>query len=295
MTGRLQGKVAVVTGGASGIGLATVERFVAEGARVVFCDLAPASRDELVGEYGPTLGTMHYVRSTGDAHDGMAIAERLGDAVRFVACDVSRSDQLTAVIATAVDEFGGLDVMFNNAAVGQHGGSVVDCPEDVFDRTIEVNLKGVWLGIKLAAPALVARGGGSIISTSSTLGLRGAPGAGAYSAAKAAVLGLTRVAAQELASSYVRVNCICPGGVVTPATLNEVGDEPRPEALVRRILTSLHPTPRPGDVDDVASTAVWLASDEASFVNGQAIVVDGGLTAEYDARLRHGPMGLLAP
>lgn len=145
----------------------------------------------------------------------------------------------------------------------------------------------MWRGIKLATPHLIERGGGSIISTASVAGLRGVPGAGSYSAAKGGVIALTRVAAMELARHHIRVNCICPGGIVTPI----IYESPMLQAsldpdLLRRALAESQPLPRAGEPDDVASAALFLASDESSFITGQAIVVDGGLAAESDARSR---------
>jgi len=289
VTGRLDGKVAVITGGASGIGLASVEAFVAEGAAVVFCDLPPRDGRDWSDELGAAGRLHHSRRETGGPNDGVAIAERLGDRAVFVPCDVTDSTQLARVIDTAVERFGGLDVMFGNAGVGGGEGSIIDCPEEIFDRTIAVDLKAVWWGIKLAAPHLIERGGGSIITTASISGLVGMPGQGAYGAAKGGVVQLTRVAAMELAPSFVRVNCICPGGVVTPI----IYDSPLlpgamdPEQLASMMATA-QPIPRAGRPEDMANMAVFLASDESSFVTGQALPVDGGITAEFDARFRGG-------
>jgi len=288
MTGVLEGKVAIVTGGASGMGLATVERFVAEGASVVIADLPAGGFDELVDRIGEEKAAVHYRdRAKDGPHDGYAIAERLGPKARFVPADVTDGDQLAAVFEETVHAFGGLDVVFNNAGVGGAEGSVADCPEELFDRIIDVDLKAVWRGIKLAAPHLVARGGGSIISTSSGAGLMGIPGMGAYSAAKGGVIALTRAAAMELAPMHIRVNCICPGGIVTPIVYNSplLRAAIDPDTM-RSVLGAAHPIPRAGEGDDIANAALWLASDESSFVTGQAIAVDGGLSAEADSRLR---------
>ena len=286
--GRLDGKVAVVTGGASGMGLATVERFVAEGAKVVLTDLPAGEFDALVDRLGEDQAKVHYRNREKDGpNDGYAIAERLGEGARFVPADVTVADELAEVIDTAVREFGGLDVMFNNAGVGGAEGSVIDCPESLYDRILDVDLKAVWRGIKLAAPVMIERGGGSIISTSSGAGLMGIPGLAAYSAAKGGVIALTRAAAMELAPHRVRVNAICPGGIVTPI----IYDSPIRNAAIdpdslRAVLGAAHPIPRAGEPEDIASAALWLASDDASFVTGQSIAVDGGLSAEADARMR---------
>ena len=286
--GRLEHKVAVVTGGASGVGLATAERFVAEGAAVVITDLPPADHDALVDRIGEDRARLHYRNREKDGpNDGHAIAERLGAQVRFVPADVTVADELAGAIDTAVRAFGGLDIMFNNAGVGGAEGSVIDCPEPVFDRIIDVDLKAVWRGIKLAAPHMVQRGGGSIISTSSGAALMGIPGLAAYSAAKGGVVSLTRAAAMELAPARIRVNCICPGGIVTPIIYNSplTNAAMDPDTL-RAVLGMAHPIPRAGEPEDIAGAALWLASDDASFVTGQAIAVDGGLSAEADARTR---------
>jgi NAD(P)-dependent dehydrogenase (short-subunit alcohol dehydrogenase family) len=284
----LDDKVAIVTGGASGMGLATVERFVAEGASVVITDLPPADFDSLVDRIGESQAKLHYRNREKDGpNDGYAIAERLGDSATFVPADVTVADELATVIDEAVRRFGGLDIMFNNAGVGGAEGSVIDCPEPVFDRIIDVDLKAVWRGIKLAAPHMIDRGGGSIISTSSGAALMGIPGLAAYSAAKGGVVALTRAAAMELASKHIRVNCICPGGIVTPIIYQSpMFDANIDPDTLRGVLAMAHPIPRAGEPDDIANIALWLASDEASFVTGQAIAVDGGLSAEADARMR---------
>lgn len=286
--GRLQDKVAVITGGASGMGLATVERFVAEGAQVVLTDLPAGDYDALVDRLGEDRARVHYRNREKDGpNDGFAIAERLGERARFVPADVTVADELAEVFATAVREFGGVDVVFNNAGVGGAEGSVVACPEPLFDRIIDIDLKAVWRGIKLAAPLLAERGGGSIISTSSGAGLMGIPGLAAYSAAKGGVIALTRVAAMELAAQYIRVNCICPGGIVTPIIYNSpILDASIDPDTLRAVLGAAHPIPRAGEPEDIANTVLWLASDESSFVTGQAIAVDGGLSAEADSRMR---------
>lgn len=259
--GRLEGRVAVITGGASGIGAATVDRFVAEGCSVVIGDL-----DEVAGK---------------------EVADRAPERCRFVAADVADASSLAAVFREAVEVFGGLDIVFNNAGVGGGEGAIVDCDEAWFDRTIAVDLKGAWLGIKLGAPHLIARGGGSIISTASISGLRGMPGQGAYAAAKSGVIGLTRVAAVELASHGVRVNAICPGGILTPIIYrNPALPAPLDPEVVRVGMATLQPVPRAGEPLDIANAALWLASDESSFVTGQSIVVDGGMVAEFDPRMR---------
>ncbi len=284
MSGRLNGKVAVITGGASGMGLAAVERFVEEGAAVVFCDLPPTSHSELAARLGEQQARMHHSRRTaGGPNDGYAIAQRLGNGATFVPADVTDPEALAAVVDQAVTRYGGLDIMFNNAGIGGAEGSIVDCPDDVWNRVVDVDLKAVWRGIKLAAPHIAARGGGSIISTASIAAIIGFPGLGAYGAAKAGVVELTRVAAVELGPQSIRVNCILPGGVVTPLIYDSPLFERAldPDAI-RAALARSQPLPRAGEPLDIANAALWLASDESSFVTGQAIVVDGGMS--IDAR-----------
>jgi NAD(P)-dependent dehydrogenase (short-subunit alcohol dehydrogenase family) len=251
---RLDGKVAVITGGASGMGEATAHLFVREGARVVIADV---QRDK-----------------------GEAVARSIGADCVFVPADVAAAEDVQGMVATAIDKWGKLDVIFNNAGIGGGEVSVADCSEEVWDRTIAVDLKGVWLGMKFAVPHLIANGGGSIISTSSIAGLTGFASLGAYSAAKAGVIGLTRVAAIEYAQHYVRVNCICPGGVLTPIVYANPNSPVHmdPEEM-RPLMARGQPIQRAGEPQDIANAALWLASDESSFVTGQAIPVDGGWMA----------------
>ena len=261
--GRLDGKVAVITGGASGMGESTAQLFVREGARVVIGDV--------------------------QREKGEAVAASLGDACVFTSVDVSSSEDVRALVRTAVDRFGKLDIMYNNAGIGGGEGSIVDCSEETFDRIIAVDLKAVWLGMKHALPYLIANGGGSIITTASVSAFMGMPGQGAYGSAKGGVVQLTRVCAIENAGTGVRANCICPGGTLTPllwanpATTNHVDPE-----VLRGRLAHVQPIPRAGLPEDIANAALWLASDESSFVTGQAIVVDGGWMASARTPARAG-------
>jgi NAD(P)-dependent dehydrogenase (short-subunit alcohol dehydrogenase family) len=253
--GRLDGKVAVITGGASGIGEASARLFCAEGARVV-------------------IGDLHRER-------GEAVAASIGDSCRFVVADVSRADDVRRAVATAVESFGRLDIMFNNAGIMGGEGPISECSEERWERIIMVNLKGPWLGMKYALPHLIAAGGGSIISTSSHAADMGIPERGAYASSKNGVQGLTRVCAIENARDNVRANCIVPGATLTGMVLG--GTIERPEAIpdtpeLRAELAALHALPRAGLPRDIANAALWLASDDSSFVTGQTIVVDGGLT-----------------
>jgi NAD(P)-dependent dehydrogenase (short-subunit alcohol dehydrogenase family) len=241
-----------VTGGASGIGAATVELFAQEGARVVIADV----RDD----------------------EGLELARRLGSAVRYQRTDVSREPDVAAAIGAAIAGFGRLDVLFNNAGVVGVLGPIAEIPLEGFDETLAVLLRGVFLGMKHAAPPMLAQRSGSIINTASVAGIRAGLGPHVYSAAKAAVIQLTRCVAMELGESGVRVNCICPGGIVTPLLTRELGGGEEAVRTVSGLLATFQPIARAGQPADVAQAALWLASDESSFVNAEALVVDGGLT-----------------
>jgi NAD(P)-dependent dehydrogenase (short-subunit alcohol dehydrogenase family) len=249
---RLDGKVAVITGGASGMGEATAKLFVAEGARIVIGDL--------------------------QGERARAVAAGIGPECLAVEGDVSRSEDVQALVRSAVERFGKLDIMFNNAGIGGGEGKLGETSEEYFDQVLAVDLKGVWLGMRHALPHLIRNGGGSIISTASVAGLQGGENWGAYSAAKAGVIMLTRVCAVEYAEQGVRVNCICPGVIVTPLAYANPHRPAIEPATMRALAATMQPIPRAGEPEDVARTALWLASDESSFVTGQAIAVDGGLT-----------------
>ena len=261
---RLDGKVAVITGGASGMGAATVRRFVAEGAKVVIGDL--------------------------QVEKGEAIAAEFGDAATFIRTDVGVEADVQAMIGLAVERHGRLDCLFNNAGFGGVVGPIdqTDMGEP-YANTVACLLTGPILGMKHAAPIMREQGGGSIISTASIAGLRGSGGAPVYSALKAGVMGLTRSVAVELAPQRIRVNAICPGAIVTPIFL--FGQQPRAglnvsvEDALRPAFSNLQPIPRAGEGVDIANMALFLASDESTFVTGQAFVVDGGLITAM------GPLG----
>jgi NAD(P)-dependent dehydrogenase (short-subunit alcohol dehydrogenase family) len=277
MSKRMEGKVAVVTGGASGIGLAVVERFVEEGGSVVLCDLTPNSGKTANDQVG---GQLHHARrEDGGENDGYAIARRLGKNALFVPADVTKEPELRQVFDAAKSEFGGLDVLVNNAGIGTTEGQLTDVPESVFERTMDVNLKGAWYGMRLAIPLLMQRGGGSVVNLSSILGLRGWPNQSTYAATKGALLAMSRAAALEVAPSKIRINCVCPGIMLTPIYY----DSPAAVAVDREKLAAhfatCQPIPRAGIPKDVANTILFLASDESSFITGQALVVDGGLDA----------------
>jgi NAD(P)-dependent dehydrogenase (short-subunit alcohol dehydrogenase family) len=258
MSGRLAGKVAIITGGASGMGRATVEKFVAEGARVVVADI---QRDK-----------------------GEALARELGDAVRFVSVDVCNEDEIRTMIGTATSAFGRLDCLFNNAGFGGVSGAAHETDlGEPYRRTVDAMLTAVLAAVKHAAPILRAQKSGSIISTASVAGLRGGYGPHVYSAVKAGVVNLTRSLALELGNDNVRVNAICPGGIATPIFAGQLaiqsGGNRDYASAVRPLLARMQPIPRAGEPIDIANAACFLASDESSFITGHALVVDGGLTA----------------
>lgn len=245
----LDGKVTVITGGASGIGDATVRLFVEEGARVVIADM--------------------------QVERGEALAKEIGDATVFVPCEVRQEGQVKGAIDTAIAKWGRLDCMFNNAGFGGALGLFEDIPAEEFDMTFDVLVKGVFLGMKHAVPVMRAQGSGSIINTGSIAGVASGRGPLVYSAAKAAVIHMSKAAAMPYGADNIRVNCICPGYIPTPLSTNAVG---KPDELVAERSTHYaerQPIPRAGKPDDIAQMAMFLASDRSTFVNGQAIVVDG--------------------
>ena len=253
---RLEGKVAVVTGGASGIGEGTVRLFVKEGARVVIADIEDARGEKLAEELGPSTS---YYRT-----------------------DVSQEEEVRASIAHAVKKWGRLDCMYNNAGFGGASGPIESLDMAAYDVTMSVLLRGVFLGMKHAAPVMKAQGSGSIISTSSVAGVGIGFGPHVYSTAKAAIIHLTKSVANELGESGVRVNCICPGGIATPIFGKGMGLSPEQADLTIDLmkvrLAEGQPLKRAGLPSDIAEAALWLASDASSFVTGHALVVDGGIT-----------------
>lgn len=253
MAGRLEGKVAVITGGGNGIGRATVRRFLAEGAAVVLADMNEATAEETVA-----LGRQ-------DGH---------GARLRFVRTDVTREADVAAAIAAATEHFGRLDCVFNNAGVAGAFGPITHIDAEEWDWTFAVLVRGVFFGLKHGARVMKAQGeGGAFVNTASIAGLSGGDGPQAYSAAKAAVINLTRAVAVELAPHRIRVNAICPGGILTP--LLHRGS---PEAI-EPLLVKLQPWPEAGQPEHIAAVALFLASDDARFVTGAALVADGGVTA----------------
>ncbi|HLZ71466.1 MAG TPA: glucose 1-dehydrogenase [Dehalococcoidia bacterium] len=253
---QLDGKVAVITGGASGIGEGAVRRFVEAGARVVIADVQDAR--------------------------GQKLTEELGTATSFRHVDVAQEADVQGAIAHAVKTFGCLDCMINNAGIGGGAGPIEETDMAACDATLAVLLRGVVLGMKHAAKLMKAQGSGSIISTASVAGLGVGYGPHIYSAAKAAVIHLTRSVANELGESGIRVNCICPGFIVTPIFGKAMGLSAEQADLtldaVKGVGARAQPVQRAGMPADIAEAMLWLASDASSFVTGHALVVDGGLT-----------------
>ena len=213
---------------------------------------------------------------------GRQLAESLGETATFLHTDVSEEPDVKAVVDDAVSQSGRLDCIYNNAGHGGIDGPIEDIAAEDYDKTMSVLLRGVFLGIKYAAPVMKAQGSGSIISTASVAGLQAGFGPHIYSVAKAGVVHLTRTVAMELGESGVRVNCICPGGIATAifGKLSGMSTEDADETVetVKTILKDGQPIKRSGLPEDIARAALWLASDDSSFVNGHALVVDGGLT-----------------
>lgn len=256
MAGKLEGKVALVTGGASGIGLGTVELFLAEGAQVVCADM----QDE----------------------KGRMLEQRFPGRLAYAHCDVTSDDDLGAAVALARSSFGGLDVLFNNAGAVGLLGNVADITVEGWDRTFALLVRAPALALRHAVPLMLVRGGGSVINTASIAGLQAGWGPLAYSSAKAAVIHLSRCAAAELSPQGIRVNAICPGLIATSIFGAALG-MPRAAAdqMAARVAenaASAQPIRKPGLPQDIAAAALFLASDDSAFVTGTHIVVDGGIT-----------------
>ncbi|MDB5481826.1 MAG: short-chain dehydrogenase/reductase [Caulobacteraceae bacterium] len=256
MAARLEGKVALITGGCSGIGLGTVELFLGEGARVVAADV----QDD----------------------KGAMLAKRFPDTLRYIHCDVTAEADIAAACALAQSAFGGLDILFNNAGHAGLQGGVEAMTVDGWDATFALLLRGPALGMKHALPLMRARGGGSIINTASIAGLQAGWGPLAYSTAKGAVIHMTRCAAAELSPQKIRVNAICPGLIATSIFGTALGlpreGADQMAAMIAERAAGVQPVPKAGLPADIAAAALYLASDDSAFVSGTHIVVDGAIT-----------------
>jgi NAD(P)-dependent dehydrogenase (short-subunit alcohol dehydrogenase family) len=246
------GKVVLVTGAGSGIGRATALAFARAGARVVASDISAGGGAE----------TLDQIRSAG------------GEAI-FVAADVARAADMEALVGRTVATYGRLDCAFNNAGIDGGNEAMLDWDEAVFDRTMSVNVKGVFLSMKYEIPVMLGQGAGAIVNAASVVGLVGALGPIAYVTSKHAVVGLTRTAALQYATRGIRVNAVCPGVIRTPMVARALAADP----AAGEIIGQMHPMMRLGEPPEVADAVLWLCSDQASFVTGHPLAVDGGCVA----------------
>jgi NAD(P)-dependent dehydrogenase (short-subunit alcohol dehydrogenase family) len=266
VTGRVSGKVAVVTGAASGLGEATARLMHAEGASVLLTDI----QDDR----------------------GQQVASELGDRCRYLHCDVTAEPDVARAVDTAVGEFGRLDCMFNNAGIiGAHGG-IDEIPLEEYEFTMAVLLRSVFLGLKHAARVMKPQHSGVILNTTSIGGLQGGLGPHVYGAAKGAVIALTKNVAAELGAWSIRVNAIAPGKILTPMNAATIVGDPDAMDEAREAFATRTPLRgRIGVADDIAHAALWLASDDAGFVSGHVLVVDGGLTTGSKENVAPGEHG----
>ena len=251
---RFQGKIVIITGAAGDIGRAAAVRFASEGAAIVAVDLA----DE-------------------DLAETVAAVEAAGGKALPVRADVTSSADVAAYVQRAIDSFGGVDVLFNNAGIEGDVSPLEDYPEAMFDRVLDVNVKGVWLGMRHVAAAMRARGGGAIINSSSRAGFIGTPNLIAYGAAKHAVIGMTKTAGIELAPAGIRVNAVCPGPIDSRMMdAIAAGKDPEDPRRPLNLSAERNPMGRMGTPEEVVALVTFLASDDASYINGSSHSVDGG-------------------
>ena len=253
MAGLVNGKIVLVTGGGSGIGRATSLALVREGAKVMIADYNAKGGEETV-----------------------KMIKEKGGVASFMHADVSVTKQVEAMIQKTVETYGRIDGAHNNAGIEGRTADTADCTEEVFDRTIAINLKAVWLCMKYEIPQMLKQGGGAIVNTASIAGLCGFNGLPAYVASKHGVVGLTRTAALEYARRNIRVNCVCPGVINTPMVERLIDSSPE---YGKTELEAMEPVGRMGKPEEIAEGVVWLMSDAASFVTGHPMVIDGGWVA----------------
>jgi NAD(P)-dependent dehydrogenase (short-subunit alcohol dehydrogenase family) len=249
---KLQGKAILVTGAGSGIGRATSLLFAKEGGRVAVVDVNKEGGDATV-----------------------RLIEMNGGKSKFIQCDVSKDQEVKAMVKAVIEKYGRVDCAFNNAGIEGLNSPVVDYTEEVWDRVLDINLKGVWLCMKYEIPEMLKQGSGVIVNTASVAGLIGTPGATGYTASKHGVVGLTKTAALEYAKAGIRINAICPGAIHTELVDRMVQKYP----FMQKFYEDAHPIGRIGKVEEVAGAVAWLCSPWASFMTGNAMVIDGGFTA----------------